>query len=115
MVVMLGSTFVLSTLVGCASSEASSSADQTTSADQTSARPKGRFVCREYDRASHALKQRTVVLEQTDNQHSRLPVIPAAKAAAAAGEVVYHWPEAKPREEAQVVVYEVSKRKLAGG
>ncbi|HTK74623.1 MAG TPA: hypothetical protein VL371_05145, partial [Gemmataceae bacterium] len=56
-----------------------------------------------------------VVLEQTDNQHSRLPVIPAAKAAAAVGEVVYHWPEHNPREHAQVVVYEVSKRRLAGG
>jgi hypothetical protein len=55
-----------------------------------------------------------VVLEQTDNQHSRLPVIPAAKAAAAAGEVVYYWPEHKPREQAQAVVYEVSKRRLPG-
>src|SRR5262245_36578919 len=43
-----------------------------------------------------------VVLERTDNQHSRLPVVPAAKAAAAAGEVVYHWPEHKPRDQAQV-------------
>jgi hypothetical protein len=56
-----------------------------------------------------------VVLEQTDNQHSRLPVIPAAKAAALAGEVVYHWPEKKPRDQAQVVIYEVSKRRLGGG
>jgi hypothetical protein len=56
-----------------------------------------------------------VILEQTDNQHSRLPVIPAAKAAAAMGDVVYHWPEHKPREQAQVVVYEVPKGRLAGG
>jgi len=55
-----------------------------------------------------------VVLEQTDNQHSRLPVIPAAKTAALAGEIVYYWPERKPREQAQVAVYEVSKRRLAG-
>jgi hypothetical protein len=55
-----------------------------------------------------------VVLEQTDNQHSRLPAIPIAKAKAVHGRIVYHWPEHKPRDQAKVVVYEVSKASLPG-
>jgi hypothetical protein len=53
-----------------------------------------------------------VILENTGNPHSRLPVLRDAKVAAAAGEVVYHWPEHKPRESAKVLVYEVSATKL---
>jgi hypothetical protein len=53
-----------------------------------------------------------VILENTGNPHSRLPVLRDAKVAAAAGEVVYHWPEHKPRESAKILVYEVSATKL---
>jgi hypothetical protein len=53
-----------------------------------------------------------VILEPGDNQHSRLPHIPAAKAAAYYGQIVYHWPEKKPLEKAQVVVYEVNGSRL---
>jgi hypothetical protein len=53
-----------------------------------------------------------VVLETSDNQHSRLPHIPDAKAKASLGEMVYQWPEGKPREQAQVVVYAVPGEKL---
>jgi 4-amino-4-deoxy-L-arabinose transferase-like glycosyltransferase len=53
-----------------------------------------------------------VILETSDNQHSRLPQIPAAKVMASHGELVYQWPEGRPREEAQVVVYAVPGEKL---
>lgn len=53
-----------------------------------------------------------VVLEINDNQHSRLPHIPAAKANAKLGKVAYHWPEKKPADEAQVVVYAVPGDRL---
>lgn len=46
-----------------------------------------------------------VVLETSDNQHSRLPLIPEAKAKAAAGELVYYWPERNGPSKAQVAVY----------
>jgi hypothetical protein len=48
-----------------------------------------------------------VVLETSDNQHSRLPLIPEAKAKAAMGTVAYYWPEDRPPQQAQVVVYRV--------
>jgi hypothetical protein len=48
------------------------------------------------------------VLEGSDNQHSRLPALKDAKVVAALGEVVYHWPENKPVENAQVKVYRVA-------
>jgi Dolichyl-phosphate-mannose-protein mannosyltransferase len=48
-----------------------------------------------------------VVLETSDNQHSRLPLIPEAKAKASIGSLVYHWPEDRPVQQAQVVVYKV--------
>jgi hypothetical protein len=57
-----------------------------------------------------------VVLESSDNQHSRLPHIPDAKAKAKLGELVYQWPERGP---AQVVVFMVPGEALpradAGG
>jgi hypothetical protein len=53
-----------------------------------------------------------VVLETSDNQHSRLPHIPDAKAKATLGELVYHWPENRPAEQAQVVVYSVPGDRL---
>jgi len=46
-----------------------------------------------------------VILENADNQHSRLPLIPEAKAKAAAGEIVYYWPENKGIDKSQVRVY----------
>jgi len=46
-----------------------------------------------------------VIVEGSDNQHSRLPLMPEAKAKAAAGKLVYHWPESAPAEQAQVLVY----------
>jgi hypothetical protein len=48
------------------------------------------------------------VIEGNDNQHSRLPALKDAKVIAALGEVVYHWPENKPVETAQVKVYRVA-------
>jgi hypothetical protein len=48
-----------------------------------------------------------VILEPGDNHHSRLPHIPAAKAAVQFGDLVYHWPENRSSDKAQVVVYEV--------
>jgi hypothetical protein len=48
-----------------------------------------------------------VVLESSDNQHSRLPHIPDAKAKAKLGELVYQWPEGAPRGQGQVVVFMV--------
>ncbi|MBX7102871.1 MAG: glycosyltransferase family 39 protein [Gemmataceae bacterium] len=46
-----------------------------------------------------------VIVELSDNQHSRLPLLTEARAKAAAGELVYHWPESKPVEKASVAVY----------
>lgn len=46
-----------------------------------------------------------VIIEASDNQHSRLPLMPEAKAKAAAGQLVYHWPDNLPLEKAQVLVY----------
>lgn len=53
-----------------------------------------------------------VILERSNNQHSRLPQIPAAKANAALGTLVYHWPENRPESEAVVVVYSVPGERL---
>lgn len=53
-----------------------------------------------------------VILETSTNQHSRLPHMDAAKANAARGELVYHWPEHRPAAEAQVVVYSVPGKRL---
>jgi hypothetical protein len=48
-----------------------------------------------------------IVLENGDNPHSRLPVLPDAKKMAALGTVVYHWPEQRARTDAKVLVYEM--------
>jgi hypothetical protein len=53
-----------------------------------------------------------VVLERNDNQHSRLPHIPDAKAKAAIGEIVYHWPEKRSADDATIVVYAVRGERL---
>jgi hypothetical protein len=46
-----------------------------------------------------------VIVETSDSQHSRLPLLPEVKAKATAGEMVFHWPERLPAEKAQVAVY----------
>jgi 4-amino-4-deoxy-L-arabinose transferase-like glycosyltransferase len=51
--------------------------------------------------------QAYVVLETSDNQHSRLPALAGARKLAQWGEAVYHWPERRPRDHAHVVVYRV--------
>jgi hypothetical protein len=48
-----------------------------------------------------------IVLETSENQHSRLPGMTYAREKAKYGKVVHHWPEDKPREAAQILVYEV--------
>jgi 4-amino-4-deoxy-L-arabinose transferase-like glycosyltransferase len=46
-----------------------------------------------------------VILEASNNQHSRLPLMPEAKAKAAAGELVYSWPDTPNSKTTQVQVY----------
>lgn len=46
-----------------------------------------------------------VIVELSDGQHSRLPLIPEVKAKAAAGEMVFYWPEKRPVDQAKVAVY----------
>jgi hypothetical protein len=53
-----------------------------------------------------------VIVETSDNQHSRLPLMNDARNKAAIGEVVYHWPEKRSLEKAQVVVYAVPRALL---
>jgi hypothetical protein len=53
-----------------------------------------------------------VILETGDNPHSRLPQIKNAKAKGALGEPVYHWPEDRSQDKAQVVVFAVPGGKL---
>jgi hypothetical protein len=48
-----------------------------------------------------------VVLEGPDREHARLPLIPEARALAARGQLVYHWPHDKPITDAKVFVYAV--------
>jgi 4-amino-4-deoxy-L-arabinose transferase-like glycosyltransferase len=49
-----------------------------------------------------------VVMEKSStSEHSRLPTIHQAKALAARGQVVYHWPVEKPETEAKILVYAV--------
>jgi 4-amino-4-deoxy-L-arabinose transferase-like glycosyltransferase len=52
---------------------------------------------------------RYVVLEQSANQHSRLPLVPVARSLAEQGERVYSWPEQEPPERATVVVYRLTR------
>jgi hypothetical protein len=49
-----------------------------------------------------------VVMEKSPtSEHSRLPTIHHAKALAATGQIVYHWPVEKAETEAKVLVYAV--------
>jgi hypothetical protein len=49
-----------------------------------------------------------VVLEKSPtSEHSRLPTIRQARALAARGQVVYHWPVEKPEAAAKILVYAV--------
>jgi len=54
---------------------------------------------------------RYVVLEQSDNPHTRLPLMGLARSLAEKGEPVYHWPEKQPLDRALVVVYRVAPEK----
>jgi hypothetical protein len=52
-----------------------------------------------------------VVLERSpSSDHSRLPTMDHAKALAARGQVVYHWPVEKTEAEAKILVYAVPPR-----
>jgi hypothetical protein len=53
-----------------------------------------------------------IVLETSDNQHSRLPRLPEAKELATYGTEVYYAPPNKPRAQAKVVVIEVPRDRL---
>ena len=64
-------------------------------------------VFREGKTAPPPIHTRFVVLEQGANQHMRLTGMSIARDVAAHGEIVYHWPEQRPLENAQVVVYRV--------
>lgn len=48
-----------------------------------------------------------LILEQSSNQHSRLPMLPIAREVARHGQVVYHWPPHRSVEQAMVVVVRV--------
>ena len=50
---------------------------------------------------------RYVVIEHSDHDHTRLPMIAEAERLAALGKLVYHWPANKPEAEAKVLVYAV--------
>lgn len=54
---------------------------------------------------AHDPPSQFVVVETSNNQHSRLPLMPEARAKAAAGELVYYWPDRRGVENAQVKVY----------
>jgi hypothetical protein len=58
--------------------------------------------------ASAEKRTRYVVLEQSANQHSRLPLVPLARSLAEQGERVYSWPKQEPPVAANVVVYKVA-------
>jgi hypothetical protein len=52
----------------------------------------------------------TILEPFNPNPHSKLPMIPTAKAIAEKGQVVYHWPEQGPLEKAKVVIYKAPPR-----
>lgn len=58
-----------------------------------------------HESAAHDPPDQFAVVEGSDNQHSRLPLLPEAKAKAAAGQLVYHWPENVAADKAKVRVY----------
>lgn len=65
------------------------------------------YAGREFrDDSSKDPAEEFVIVEATDNPHSRLPQIPEAKAKAAMGRLVYHWPENKPADKATVHIYQ---------
>jgi hypothetical protein len=51
---------------------------------------------------------RYVVLESPDREHARLPLMPEARALAARGQLVYHWPLDKSVTEGKVFVFAVA-------
>jgi hypothetical protein len=53
-----------------------------------------------------------VVVETSDNQHSRLPLMADARNKSIIGEPVYHWPEKRSLDKAQVAVYAVPRALL---
>jgi hypothetical protein len=53
-----------------------------------------------------------VVVETSDNQHSRLPLMADARNKSIIGAPVYHWPEKRSLEKAQVAVYAVPRALL---
>jgi hypothetical protein len=58
-----------------------------------------------FERADADQDEQFVIVENNSNPHSRLPRMPEAKAKAAAGELVYYWPENVSAEKSQVQVY----------
>jgi hypothetical protein len=52
-------------------------------------------------------RNRYVVIENSSNLHTRLPLMPMARALAEKGEPVYHWPEKQSPDQAIVIVYRV--------
>ena len=58
-----------------------------------------------HETAEHDPPDQFVIVESTDNQHSRLPLVPEAKAKAAAGQLVYQWPESAAADKVQVRVF----------
>lgn len=48
-----------------------------------------------------------VIVERPDREHSRLPLIARAQQLAEQGQLVYHWPEERPVDKADVFVYAV--------
>jgi 4-amino-4-deoxy-L-arabinose transferase-like glycosyltransferase len=68
------------------------------------------FTENDRDSQVHDLKAtQYVVLELTDHDHSRLPIIAYATELAARGQLVYHWPPKQPQERAKVMVYAVAQ------
>jgi hypothetical protein len=55
----------------------------------------------------HVPTQYVVMEKSPTSEHSRLPTIHHAKALAATGQVVYHWPVDRAEKEAKVLVYAV--------
>jgi hypothetical protein len=48
-----------------------------------------------------------VVIEHSDHDHTRLPMIERAERLAASGKLVYYWPTNRPEADAKVLVYAV--------
>jgi 4-amino-4-deoxy-L-arabinose transferase-like glycosyltransferase len=55
----------------------------------------------------HVPTQYVVLEKSPTSEHSRLPTIHYARALAARGQVVYHWPGEKPEAAAKILVYAV--------